>query len=81
MNKRQAKKAEQKLHLVGGNYKSEKHYLRICHEESIVEIRKYVKKGVIPEDLRELMDMGVYTKEEVDAIIKRNKRRIGRWVD
>jgi len=81
MNKRQAKKAEQKLHLVGGSYQREKQYLRRCHEESIAEIRRYVKKGTIPEDLRDLMEIGIYTKEEVDAIIKRNVRRIGRWVD
>ena len=77
MNKRKSKKAEQKLHLVGGSYKLEKQYLRRCHEESILEIRRYVKKGIIPDDLHYLMELGIYTKEEVHAILKRN--RIARY--
>ena len=69
MNRRQAKKAEQKLYLVGGSYKLDKKYLRMCHEENIVEIRRYVKKGVIPDDLHDLMELGIYTKEEVAEIM------------
>lgn len=75
MNRRQNKKTEQKLHLVGGSYKREKEYLRKCHEEHIVECRKYRNRKIVPEDLSILLKLGIFTEDEVKKILTLRKRK------
>ena len=88
MNKRQAKKEEQKLHLVGGSYKTDKKFSRFLHEEDVSEVRRYLKNGEIPSDFSDLIEIGIYTKEDVRAVmnkrlkmLKRKRKAVRVWKD
>lgn len=79
MNKRQKKKAENKLHLVEGSYKKDREYLRI-EQEKYNLWRRNVRSGKNDNDTQMLLEMGIYTADEVAEMkqIARKSTKISR---
>ena len=78
MNKRQQKKDEQKLHLAGGSYQLDKEYSRICHE-NYNAWRRRVANGILytDDEFAELIELGIYTEDEVKELKFRKGKR---WI-
>lgn len=81
MNKRQAKKKEKNKSLFYGmTYREDRLLLRELHEHEISQ--KHYKS--LPDDIEILVELGIYTKEEVENRIyakdkeKRRHRQINR---
>lgn len=77
MNKRQKKKADKKEILCisrgKGNYRKDRIVDRMLHECNVVAARHIYTNEEI-EELKEMCELGIYTEEEVDQMIKRRRR-------
>lgn len=77
MNKRQKKKADKKEILCiakgKGNYRKDRIVDRMLHEHDVVVARHIYNNEEI-EELKELCELGIYTEEQVDQMIKRGRR-------
>lgn len=75
MNKRQKKKKQRNELLLGGNsYREDRKAMRVYHEFEVSQRRC----RTIPEDVEILIELGIYTREELEDRFykqKREKRR------
>ena len=77
MNKRQAKKETKKALLCGGSYRKDRKFMRMYNEFEVSQRRT----RTLPEDIEILIELGIYTREEVDRFrYSKGEKRRNRWL-